>query len=370
VKAVVLAAGRGTRMMPLTRARPKVMIPVVNRPMLEHIVVGLRDAGVSEMLFVVGHLAPMVEDYFGDGSRFGVRVEYALQDTGKDAKYGTAAATALGRDFVDGEPFVLTFGDIMTPAENYAAMLEGHRAEPSTARMAVNYMPDVSSGGAVFVRDGRVIDIVEKPPSGTVDTNYINSGVFVFQPEIFSIIDALEPSPRGEYELTTAVVDMLRSGITTYAHELQGYWSNVGSPQEVMWLSQLLLQRMAVAAAGAGGNGAPAGVEGTVHGPVFFGGDVRVARGATIVGPAIIGDGCMIGACRVGRFTSLGESCRVGDGTRVVSTAALSGVSIGDNCRVGYAILGSGARVERDASLLGTAASTEVLADNGVVPAV
>jgi len=364
LRAVILAAGKGTRMMPLTKSRPKMMIPIINRPILEHIMTSLRDAGIGEILLVVGHLGDMIQEHFGDGRGLGVHIDYATQDNRPGAKYGTAIGAGLARDFVGDEPFLLAFGDIMTPPENYAGLVASYRADPDCAFLCVNYMADVSGGGAVFVQDGRVIDMVEKPTAGSVDTNFINSGIFILRPRVFEVIDELQPSLRGEYELTAAVVDMIRQGIPTNAYELEGYWSNVGGPTEVMWLNRLMLQRMAEAPPD---NGVPAGVKGRIEGPVFFGDDVRVHRNATITGPSIIGDGCVIGESQVGSFTSLAEECRVGDGAHLMACAAFSRTTIGDNCHVGYALLGSGVCVQDDAWLLGSVEATTVIADNHVI---
>jgi len=366
VKAVILAAGRGTRMMPLTTTRPKMMIPVINRPILEHIVVGLRDAGIRQFLFVTGHLGDQIADYFGDGSDLGVDIDYRPQDTDTTAKYGTAIAAGLAREFVAEEPFVLTFGDIMTPPENYAALMAAYQVTPGSAFLCVNRVDDVSSGGAVFVQEGRVVDMIEKPPAGTVATQFINSGIFILRPEVFPAIDDLTPSARGEYELTTALVRTIREGIPTHAHELEGYWSNVGDPAEVMWLTRLLLQRLAATRTK---------LERRLHredrfrGPVFVGKNVDIHPEAHITGPVVIGDNCEIGNAHVGFYTTLGESCRVADGARVVSSAVLPGTTIGENSQVGHALLGSGVRVRRNARLLGTCDQTTVVGDGGVIAA-
>jgi len=359
MRAVILAAGRGTRMMPLTQTRPKMMIPVLNRPILEHILVGLRDAGAREFLFVTGHLGDQIADYFGDGSDWDVAIDYRPQDLDRGAKYGTAIAAGLGRDFVGDEPFLLTFGDIMTPPENYSNLMAAYQASPGSAFLCVNRVEDVSAGGAVFVRDGQVVDLVEKPPAGTASTPFINSGVFILRPEVFSAIDQLTPSARGEYELTTALVRTIQEGLPTRAHELQGYWSNVGDPGEVMSLTRLCLQRLMAAREKTGrllsGD--------QFRGPVFVGEDVRIHPEARITGPAVIGDGCEIGKAHVGWYTTLGERCRVAHGGRIAASVVLPGTTIGLNCRVGHALLGSGVRLRENAQLLGTFEQTTVVGD-------
>lgn len=234
-----------------------------------------------------------------------------------------------------------------------------------SAFLCVNRVDDVSGGGAVFVQDGRVVDMIEKPPAGTVATRFINSGIFILRPEVFPAIDDLTPSARGEYELTTALVRTIREGIPTHAHELEGYWSNVGDPAEVMWLTRLLLQKLAATRRL---DRSPQR-EGKFRGPVFVGQNVDIHPDARITGPVVIGDNCEIGNAHVGFYTTLGASCRVADGARVVSSAVLPGTTIGENCHVGHALLGSGVRVRRNARLLGTSEQATVVGDGRIIAA-
>jgi len=267
----------------------------------------------------------------------------------------------MARDFVGDEPFLLTFGDIMTPGSNYAALVRAYEQDPDSAYICVNPARDVSSGGAVFVRDGRVVDIIEKPPVGTVDTSLINSGIFIMRPQIFDVIDDLAPSARGEYELTTALVRTIHEGTPTAAHELRGYWSNVGGPDQVLWLTRLLLQRMAAAQKT---NGGPPRAPGRLEGAVFLGRNVSIHPNAEITGPVFVGDDCQIGEACVGRYTTLGRECSIGDGSQIVSSAVFAETTIGENCQVGHALLGSGVQVDSDAWLVGTSGRAAVVEDN------
>ncbi len=355
-------------MLPLTKTRPKVMIPVLNIPILEHIIKAVRDAGIREFLLVTGYLEEQVKARLGDGSQYGVSIEYVSQPTDPDAPYGTAAAVSLARDFVGNEPFFLTFGDIMTPKQNYRYLLEAYEADRDACWLCVNSTRDVSTGGAVFVEDGMVVKIVEKPAPGTVDTNFINSGIFIMKPDIFEAIKGLEPSSRGEYELPSAVTRLIKDGVRFKAHQLVGYWSNLSSPAEVIWLNNLLMQKLAASFARISREMGLRIARGeNFHGLVCVGEDTEISPQAEVVGPAIIGDNCHIGRARIGRYTCIGSNCRVADGSTVVASALFEQSSVEENARVGFAILGSGVKVGRGAACLGTSESAAVVEDNGVV---
>jgi NDP-sugar pyrophosphorylase family protein len=235
MKAVVLAAGVGKRLRPLTLTVPKPMVPVGGHPVLEYILAGLRGAGVREFLIVTGYLAEQVETHFGDGGRWGLRCEYRRQE----APTGSADAALLAESFIGGEPFFMSWGDILTSPDNYLAVARRHAAGGADAVLGLNWMDDVSAGGAVY-RDGeRVTDLIEKPPPGTAATNWNNAGVMILPPAIFPLLREMEPSPRGERELPRAIPTMIRRGMSVIGVEFGGLWSDVGTPEQVEHLDGL-----------------------------------------------------------------------------------------------------------------------------------
>jgi len=225
-KAVLLAAGRGTRMRELTEALPKPMLQVRGKPVLQHIIEGLRDAGLRDFLIVVGWRADVVRDFFGDGSQFGVRIQYATQVV----QDGTGKVVELAREFVERDPFVLSYGDILVAPENYprlSAALENVEAVVSVKRNE-----DVSKGGAVFVNENfELTDLREKPKPGEPSSPWYNAGIYAFRPVIFEYVAKLKPSPRGEYELTDAIRDLALGGKRVKALELTGDWADVRDPE-------------------------------------------------------------------------------------------------------------------------------------------
>jgi dTDP-glucose pyrophosphorylase len=224
--AVLLAAGRGTRMRDLTEDLPKPMLQVRGKPVLQHIVEGLRDAGLTNLMVVVGWRAEVVRNFFGDGSGLGVRIRYETQ-TVPD---GTGRVVALARDFAGDDPFVLSYGDILVAPENYARICS---ALPDVeAVLTVKRSDDVSQGGAVFVNEKfELTDLREKPKPGEPTSPWYNAGIYAFRPTIFDYVAKLQPSPRGEYELTDAVRELAVSGKKVRAVEIAGDWADVRDPE-------------------------------------------------------------------------------------------------------------------------------------------
>jgi NDP-sugar pyrophosphorylase family protein len=234
-RAVVLAAGRGTRMMPLTANLPKPLIPVAGVPILERILRGLAAAGVDEAVVVTGYLGRMIEEYFGDGARVGMRLHYRTQDPPN----GTAGAVLQVEDLCGDEPFVLHWGDILVSPENYPAILNTYHAQPTPPACVegLNYMADPCSGAAVYRAHGRIVRIVENPAPGTSATTWNNAGVLVLGPQVWPYLHRVTPSPRGELEFTDVLRMLIDHDEFIIGHELAGLWSDVGTPEIVAELN-------------------------------------------------------------------------------------------------------------------------------------
>src|ERR1700736_2929619 len=230
-RAVLLAAGRGTRMREMTAELPKPMLEVRGKPVLQHIVEGLRDAGVGNVLIIVGYRADAVQNFFGDGSRYKIGIQYATQ-TVQD---GTGRVIELARNFVGLTPFVLGYGDILVAPENYKSIVD--LAEDVEAVVSVTRGEDVTKGGAVFLNDQMdVVDLREKSKPGEATSPWYNAGLYSFRPSIFDFTAKLKPSPRGEYELTDAIRELaqsgqVRAGRPVKALKLTGAWTDVRDPE-------------------------------------------------------------------------------------------------------------------------------------------
>ena len=232
-KAVLLAAGKGTRMRELTNELPKPMIPVRGKPILQHIVEGLRAAGVTRFQIIVGWRAEVVRDFFGDGSRFGAAVEYITQEV----QDGTGRVVELATEFAGADPLILSYGDILVDPANYHRLADLGGAE---ALISVKHNPgEIAKGGAVFVNERfEMTDLREKPKPGEPTSPWYNAGIYTFRPSIFEFTAKLEKSPRGEYELTDAIRSLALSGRLVQVVELAGDWADVRDPEVLAQLNE------------------------------------------------------------------------------------------------------------------------------------
>jgi UDP-N-acetylglucosamine diphosphorylase / glucose-1-phosphate thymidylyltransferase / UDP-N-acetylgalactosamine diphosphorylase / glucosamine-1-phosphate N-acetyltransferase / galactosamine-1-phosphate N-acetyltransferase len=232
-RAVVLAAGRGTRMRELTESIPKPMIQVRGKPILQIIIEGLRETGIKELLIIVGYRKEVVQKHFQNGSNFGMRIEYTEQIV----QDGTGRVVALAEPFCGNDLFLLSYGDILVDPIHYRRLCDLGEAEMS---IAVRRSTEISKGGAVYLNDRfELIDLREKPkPEEAATTPWYNAGIYVFRPSIFEYVKQLQKSPRGEYELTDAIRAMSLAGKRVQAVEITGHWADVRDPEILAALNQ------------------------------------------------------------------------------------------------------------------------------------
>ncbi len=236
MKALILAAGRGTRLAPLTDGCPKPMLPIAGVPMVERIMAAIAaQTPIREFVLVTGYRADVVQDHFGDGSRWGWRVEYAHQSVPQ----GVGAAVQCGRDFLADGPFLMTYGDIMLDPTNYGQFVAAWGeaapgpAGPPLALVGLNWVDDPWRGAAVYLNEDRTITrIEEKPAPGTATTHWNNAGLFVFDPLIFEYTARLQPSARCEYELPDAISAMIRDHHRVQGLPVAGEWRDVGTLED------------------------------------------------------------------------------------------------------------------------------------------
>ena len=240
MKAVILAAGKGTRMRELTNELPKPMLRVEGKPILEHILLGLLAAGIREVFIVTGFKAEAVEAYFSDGSKWQARIAYGRQVV----QDGTGKAPELARAFVGTSPFLLTYGDILVRPETYRQMLERYAGGRFAGVITVTRGQDVTKGGLNFFDEAFCLKrLVEKPSLEQVEELrrqgwlkpgepvYYNAGIYIFDPSLYEFTARLQKSPRGEYELTDAISGLVEAGRKLAGLEVQGRWVDVRDPE-------------------------------------------------------------------------------------------------------------------------------------------
>ncbi|BDG59686.1 glucose-1-phosphate thymidylyltransferase [Caldinitratiruptor microaerophilus] len=294
MKALLLSGGTGSRLRPLTYTCPKQLIPVANKPVLYRALEAIGAGGIADVAVVVGEAAPAVMASVGDGSRWGLRVTYLRQD----APRGLAHAVAIAEEFLAADPFVLFLGDTLLKDGIGAAVTRFQATRPD-ALVVVGRAEDPGRFGVVEVKGGRVHRLEEKPRTPRSDLVLV--GVYVFGPRVFDAVRAIRPSARGELEITDAIQQMADWGCTVDAHQVAGWWKDIGTPEDLLDANRLLLEDVETELRGLA-------EESWIAGPVRLGAGTVVRR-STVRGPAVIGEGCHIEDAHVGPFTSVGDRC-------------------------------------------------------------
>jgi len=227
MKAVLLAAGEGVRLKPITATRPKHLIKVGGKPILEHCLDALKECGVSETVIVTHYMGDAIRQYFGDGEKLGLKIEYVEQAE----MLGTGNAVSSVEPYVDGD-FVLVYGDLLFAPEAMETVLNSFEAEKPAAVMAVVPVEKPESYGIVELEDGKAVKrIIEKPASGEAPSNLANAGLYAFSKEIFDKIKQTKASVRGEWELTDALSLLIEDKKTVLAAEIsKADWIDIGRP--------------------------------------------------------------------------------------------------------------------------------------------
>ena len=324
MKAVILAAGEGNRMRPLTYSRPKVMIPIANKPILEHLLIEVEKAGINEFIFIVGYHDEQVRRYFGSGAKWGVSIDYCTQRK----QLGTADALRMVESLVDGN-FLMMNGDIIVAQQGINSVISGH-----TNTMSVVEVEDKEDLGFVELEEDRVVRIhekVEKPPS-----RIANAGMYLFTPDIFTAISQTVKSPRGEYELTDSLQLLIDRG-DHVAYQQLDYWLNLSYPWDLLTANESLL------VTGKAQNSGEVETNAVIKGMVSIGKDTIIRSGSYIVGPVVIGQHCEIGPnCYIRPHTSIGDNCHIGNAVEVKNSIIMDNSNIPHNNYVGDSIIGEG----------------------------
>jgi len=373
--AVIMAAGRGRRLAPLTQRRPKPMLPVVDRPVLEYVVEAVADAGIDDIVLVVGYGQDRIRTYFGDGDDWGVSIRYATQET----QLGTAHAVAQAEDRVAGSFLVLNGDRIIDPAvvEDVAAGLAD-----ATVTMAVTRLEAPGDYGMVTLTGDRVTGIIEKPTAET-PSEIINAGVYGFPPEVFDVIRDLDQSTDGEYQLPDVIAEFIGER-TVRAVRYDGRWLDVSHLWDLLSVTTTVLDREGGETAGTVAEGArvsdtahvartaSVGTNAVVGRGSVVGANARIGPNATVERSVILSDatvdaGAVLRDCVVGANATVGPNTTVagGDATVVMDGAVYEsvplGAAIGDNAHVGGAsafdpgaIVGDGATIEAGTRVRGT----------------
>lgn len=336
MKGLVLVAGKGTRLRPLTHTGPKHLIPLAGRPMMQYAIEQLVDAGVKEIGIVVGYMRDMIMDYFGDGSKFGAKFEYIVQEK----PLGIAHAIKIAREYVGDEPFVVYLGDNIF-REGIRKYVKEFDQGDYDAMILLTYVEDPRRFGVAEIRDGKIVRLVEKPKEPP--SNYALVGIYFFRESVFEAIEHLKPSWRGEYEITEAIQWLIDNGYKVHHDIIQGWWKDTGKPEDLLEALYLILDEMRSEIKG---NVDP---EARVIGRVHIGEGTVIEGGTVIRGPVYIGRNCRIGPNTfIGPYTAIEDSVIIRGG-EISSSLILndSQLMLGMDDRIIDSILGKKTIIKR-----------------------
>ncbi|MGH8866898.1 MAG: glucose-1-phosphate thymidylyltransferase [Actinomycetes bacterium] len=326
MKALVLSGGAGTRLRPITHTSAKQLVPVANKPVLFYGLEAIRDAGITEVGIVVGDTEAEIRAAVGDGSQFGLHVTYLRQH----APLGLAHCVLIARDFLGEDDFVVYLGDNFIVG-GITALVDEFAAGDMDAQILLTTVPDPTQFGvAELDESGRVVGLEEKPKDPKSDLALV--GVYMFRAAIHDAVRAIEPSGRGELEITDAIQRLITEGRHVRSHLVSGYWKDTGRVEDMLECNRTVLETF------------EADVRGSVDADSEIVGRVVVEPGAQVVrsvvrGPAVIGVGTRVVDSYVGPYTSIAHDCLVQD-TEIEYSILLSDSTVRGVSRVEHSLIG------------------------------
>jgi mannose-1-phosphate guanylyltransferase len=330
MKAIILAGGEGTRLRPLTYSVVKPMVPVANRPFIEHVILKLAAHGINDIVLAMGYKPDSIFSYFKDGAGEGIKLTYSLEEK----PLGTAGAVKNAGGHVEDTFFVLngdTFSDI-----DYTEMLDLHRRNKARATIALSHVDDPTRFGVVETdENGRVRAFIEKPARENVTSHWINAGVYILEP---SVLDCIPDNQFFMFE-KGVFPPMLEKGEAVFSYASKAYWIDVGRPSQYHQLNRDILRgicssplyRVEDIAIGRGCEVHPSA---RISGPAVIGGDCSIGEDAIITGPAVIGRGCRIGKKAAIVNSVLWDDIIIGTAASVIGSIIASGANIVENARL------------------------------------
>lgn len=302
MKAVILAAGQGTRLRPITLTMPKPLVPVANKPLIAYAIDMLKNAGLTDIGIVVNDLESPIATQLGTGESLGVKLDYIVQTEQK----GLAHAIGMCREFVGNEPFCVFLGDNIFQDKMREAMVE-FEASDAEALIALSEVPDPTRFGIAELQDGRMIRVVEKPKEPP--SNLAIAGVYLFRSSIFDSIGRIKPSWRNELEITDAIQDLITTGKNVKAYTIQGWWIDAGKPEAIIHANQLVLGDLPYTPAPDAKHHAILGSS-EVSNRVILGENSQIID-SIVRGPVIIGKNVTVRNAFIGPYTAIGDNVTI-----------------------------------------------------------
>jgi glucose-1-phosphate thymidylyltransferase len=334
LKGLILSGGKGTRLRPITHTSAKQLVPVANKPVLFYGLEAMGQAGIEQVgIIIAPETGQEIKAAAGDGSRFGVQISYILQD----APLGLAHAVLTAEPFLGQSPFVMYLGDNLLQGgiEDLVSAFVEHRPD---ALILLTPVPDPENYGVAQLDEGKVVKLVEKPSAPQTDLALV--GVYMFTPAVHAAARAIEPSGRGELEITDAIQHLVDQGLRVEPHIVRGWWKDTGRLEDMLAANRLVLDTMQARLDGEL-------IESQVDGRVVIEAGAVLER-STVRGPAIIGAGTRLTDCYIGPYTAIGDGCTI-SGAEVEHSILLSGAVVRDLAgRMESSLLGRNVTIGRD----------------------
>jgi glucose-1-phosphate thymidylyltransferase len=334
LKGLILSGGKGTRLRPITHTSAKQLVPVANKPVLFYGLEAMAQAGIRQVgIIIAPETGDEIRTAVGDGSRFGLDVEFVVQDE----PLGLAHAVLTARVFLGESPFVMYLGDNLLQG-GIVELVQAFRANEPDALILLTPVPDPENYGVAELDGDRVVRLVEKPPSPPTDLALV--GVYMFTPAIHQAAEAIEPSGRGELEITDAIQHLVDGGMRVEPHIVRGWWKDTGRLDDMLEANRLILDNLETRVEGEL-------VESHADGRVVIEPGARLER-STVRGPAVIGAGAHLVDAYVGPYTAVGEACVIRN-AEVEHSILLAGSSVQDlDGRMESSLLGRNVAIRRD----------------------
>ena len=335
MKGILLHAGHGTRLRPLTHTGPKQLLPIANRPMSEYCIESMKETGIKEIAIIIGGIgAQKVKDYYGNGEKFDVNITYIHQDFPR----GISHAISLCEDFIGNEKFLVFLGDniIQKSIKDFGIDFEKSDAAASILLCEVD---NPSRFGIADIQDGQIKKIMEKPQDPP--TNLAVTGIYFLTPVIFDIIKQLKPSKRNELEITDAL-DMLlnENNVITY-NMITDYWKDTGTPDDIIHANGIILENLSSYFDGENDG------TNTIEGNIMVGKNSIIKNSSKLTGPIIIGKNCIIDAVTIGPHTSIGDDSKLIN-CNLQDSIIMSNCQITGNIKIKNSIISYNASINSD----------------------
>ncbi len=346
MKGVILAGGKGTRMRPLTNLTPKPMLPLINRPFMEYFVTRLKSFGINEIILSTGYLPDAFTSYFGDGSKFGIKLVCVTEES----PLGTCGAVKNVEKHLGNEAFMVFNGDVLTTI-NLKSMISFHKSKKADITISLAPVEDPTAYGLVPIdSNGKVKEFLEKPSMEEISTNLINAGTYIIEPHMMGHV------PAGEnYSFERGLFPKaLKLGYKIFGFVSNEYWLDVGTPEKYMSAHMDILDRKV-----------PYSFPyKKVFANIYIGENTVYTKDNLTTGPVVIGDNTKIGAgAKLLPLTVVGSNCTISSGSSISESIIFDGCTIGKNCIIRNSIVAKNVKINDNVKIEGGS----IIGDNSTI---